>query len=208
MRIRRIALSIAIPLAAAILSCNRPPQPSPAATKEISQELFLNIAQQYTQYVQINSTARLAPTLCAPPMPQPDMSRSTDAATHGQKLFFLFARDGAKYLSATTKMTADQIKSRKQFEPANPPPLALAENVQQVLVKESFLPPAGGGARGAAMDLFLMVQYPASTPGTDNGWVYAVVAPDLKTVKASGQIQSCAGCHAAAPYDHLFGLNR
>jgi hypothetical protein len=36
--------------------------------------------------------------------------------------------------------------------------------------------------------------------------VYATVAPDMATVTAVGVIESCAGCHAEAGDDRLFGL--
>lgn len=59
---------------------------------------------------------------------------------------------------------------------------------------------------GERTGLFIMFKEDPKTAGTDQGWVYATVAKDLKTVTAVGVIASCARCHQEAKHDRLFGL--
>jgi hypothetical protein len=57
-------------------------------------------------------------------------------------------------------------------------------------------------------DLFIMLKLDPATPDTDQGWVYATVSADGKTVTSSGRVESCMGCHTKAPDDRLFGVGR
>ena len=61
----------------------------------------------------------------------------------------------------------------------------------------------GPGERHA---LFVMLELPDRPAGTDEGWIYATVAPDMKTVTSAGLLSSCMGCHRDAPKGRLFGL--
>ena len=61
-------------------------------------------------------------------------------------------------------------------------------------------------AAGERKGLYIMMKTEGTTEGTDAGWVYATVKPDMITVTAVGVIDSCAGCHAEAGDDRLFGL--
>ena len=58
---------------------------------------------------------------------------------------------------------------------------------------------------GDASGLFVMYKLDPATPGTDDGWVYGTLTADGRTVTSAGVVESCAGCHARAPHDHLFG---
>jgi hypothetical protein len=148
---------------------------------------LLELAQSYAKYGRVDDVARLAPTLCRAPTPEPPrLSSSRDLETHGRKLYYLFAKNREAYLHA-----------RELAQPAG-----------QVIVKEAWVPAAAStmqhpitGARGA---LFLMMK--TGEADSDEGWIYATFTPDGKTVTASGKLASCMECHQAAPHDRLFGL--
>src|SRR4051794_13219857 len=75
----------------------------------------LSIAAEYQSWGRVDDELRWAPFLCRQPMPGTAwVSASTDGATHGQKLYSVFAKDHAAY-------------------PASSP-------VGQAVVKESFVP--------------------------------------------------------------------
>jgi len=70
-------------------------------------------------------------------VPQPSVARfsaSTEVATHGRKLYFLFAKERDAYL----KLSADQ--SVKNPAATSAPPVAHVAPVGQVIVKESWIP--------------------------------------------------------------------
>jgi hypothetical protein len=159
---------------------------------------------------------RWAPTLCRMPEPGVDYlqaklrtSASTDEGTHGQKLYYLYAKDKPAYLGAAEK----------------------ASPVGQVLVKESWTSEEvgkdGPGSRifkglvsadpciekagkkyiaGKLVGLYIMMKLDAKTPDTDEGWVYGTVSADGKQVTAAGRVESCMSCHVKAKHDRLFGL--
>lgn len=51
-----------------------------------------------------------------------------------------------------------------------------------------------------------MMKLDPKTPGTDDGWVYATLAADGRTVTAAGRIESCMKCHRETKTDRLFGM--
>lgn len=80
---------------------------------------LLAIAAEYRSYGRVDDEMRWAPFLCRIPMPaSAHLSKSRHESTHGRKLYSLFAKNRAGYLSIATK-----------------PPEA-----GQVIVKESWLP--------------------------------------------------------------------
>jgi hypothetical protein len=198
---------------------------APRTGAPISEEPFhaqlREIAKNYRGYGYVDyREAAWAPSLCRAPMPYVDyfpgtarLSGSKDTDTHGQKLYFLFAKQRDAYLHLTGK--------------SNP--------VGQVVVKESWTPKeateeeyksyrAGHARRGLEggmpfarkqgklyrtdqqSALFIMFKTNPDTPGTDNGWVYGTVTADGKTVTSAGRVASCMGCHQDAKHDRLFGL--
>ncbi|MFT3882655.1 MAG: cytochrome P460 family protein [Gemmatales bacterium] len=221
----------------------------------------LEIAKNYPSYGRADRQYRWSPTDCDMPRPKPPtlhVSASDDEATHGQKLYTIFAKK--VYWDATPPRTA---MSRRQTY--LPPYLKdqvgkerIASEVGQVVVKEAWEPvkisqeertkAAGkidrndprikkidGGKitdgkihndiydhgdivlpfaekngqhyqAGERHGLFIMFKVDPKTPGTDQGWVYATVAKDLKTVTSVGTIASCMKCHQEAKNDRLFGL--
>ena len=54
--------------------------------------------------------------------------------------------------------------------------------------------------------LFVMMKLDSKTADTDEGWVYATLTPDGKTVTSAGKLESCMKCHQKAENDRLFGL--
>ncbi|MBC7997955.1 MAG: cytochrome P460 family protein [Leptolyngbya sp.] len=156
---------------------------------------FLEAAHQYQNYGKVDDMARWAPWLCsAPPPPKARMSTSADLSTHGKKIYYLFAKDRNAYVN----QSADQIG--------------------QIIVKESWMPPAGSkedrldNTTGSAkvptkkQDLFIMMKLDPKSADTDDGWVYGTVTPDGKEVTSAGRVQSCMTCHTNAQHGRLFGL--
>lgn len=184
---------------------------TPAEVPARIQERLLTIAHEYeSKYKRADQTAHVAPTDCRIPPSQLRSSNSTDAASHGRKLYYLFARDLPAY--------------EKTGEKPNP--------VGQVLVKQSWTPRDvndaseagedpifGGGAKqftggveidghryvaGEPAGLFIMYKTDTDTPN-DAGWVYGTIAPDGKSVTAGGKVESCMKCHQSHTQDRLFG---
>jgi hypothetical protein len=52
--------------------------------------------------------------------------------------------------------------------------------------------------------LLIVLKFPAETPGTDDGWVYATAHPYGGPVRAAGTLPGCMRCHQRAPHERLF----
>lgn len=178
------------------------------------------VVAAYEAWGRVDDEMRWAPWLCR--MPQAAAARwseSEHADTHGAKLYTLYAMDPVGYGAQRSAMG----------EPAK------LSGLSQVIVKESFAPvpidderdaklgwgPNGGAGEhhlrpavkdghrfvaGERRGLYIMMKTEGAAEGTDAGWVYATVKPDMITVTAVGVIDSCADCHAEAGDDRLFGL--
>lgn len=172
----------------------------------------------YEAWGRVDDEMRWAPWLCRMPMAaSARWSESGHADTHGAKLYTLYALDPVGYGAQRSAMG----------EPAK------LSGLSQVIVKESFAPePLEGDGKSAAWNphgigehrlrpaekdgrqfvagerrgLYIMMKTEGAAEGTDAGWVYATVDADMATVTAVGVIDSCAGCHAEAGDDRLFGL--
>lgn len=170
------------------------------------------IAQGYTQWGRVDDEMRWAPMLCRMPMPaRARMSASGDEASHGRKLYTLYAKDPVAYGAQPTAM------------PGPPQPGLL--DISQVVVKEAFRPVEVGGdgprtmrdlqpakhdgktyEPGEPLGLYVLFKPNKPVAETDDGWVYATVTADLKTVTSAGKVASCMGCHQSVPSGRLFGL--
>jgi hypothetical protein len=154
------------------------------------EERLLEIAKTYRGWGKVVDTARVAPRLCAVPPVRARRSRSDDRATHGTKLYFLYAKDAAGYVAFDER----------------------ADAPGQVIVKESFHAKTQRTADGERLvpgeraPLFVMFRDDPNTRGTDDGWVYGTLTPDGTRVTAAGRLQSCMRCHAGANRGRLFGL--
>jgi hypothetical protein len=193
---------------------------------------LLKIAEIYTAYGRVDDEYRWAPWLCRMPMPgQARSSRSSDEATHGQKLYSLFARDRDAYLQMDKASAVGQIVVKESWVPevlkekpkvadlvpaAKGKPIQVPDDLAQARFAaalrdfgDHFYPYAEkegkwykASQRGP---LFVMMKLDAKTPGTDDGWVYATVTADGKMVTSAGRVASCMKCHETKK-DRLFGL--
>jgi hypothetical protein len=182
------------------------------------------VVSLYEGWGRVDDEMRFAPWLCRMPMAaQARVSASDHEATHGEKLYTLYAMDPVAY-------GAQPSASMPGVGAAAP-----IAGLSQVIVKESFAPVPldderearlGSGVDGAVGEhrlrpaqkdgkrfvagerkgLYVMMKTDAAAEGTDAGWIYATVKPDMITVTAVGVIDSCAGCHAEAGDGRLFGL--
>ena len=214
-RILRVIPSAVLVLAA----CGSEPllQAGPPAAPGPFDAQLKAAAAEYQSWGRVDDELRWAPFLCRQPFPGvARASASADGATHGQKIYSVFARMHDAYPGAA---------------PANSP-------VGQTVVKQSFLPelvtdpavmwnpgsvPSGKieddhfyayaqkdgklYKAGAQAGLFVMHKLDPATANTDQGWVYGTVATD-GSVTSGGRVAACMGCHDKAPFDRLFGLGK
>jgi hypothetical protein len=178
--------------------------------------LLLAAAKAHESYGIADDAVRFAPELCFAPSMPVRLSASKDPGTHGQKLYFLFAWDAEAYLKNGRK---DRLKKAAQA------PVYDQKPAEQALIKQSWTcvpaekraPETDRRVRflekdgrlfttGEKKDLFVMVKLDEKTEGTDRGWVYGTVTPDLKSVTSSGRVKSCRECHEKAGDGRLFGL--
>lgn len=154
-------------------------------------------------------------------------SASKDEATHGRKLYFLFAKDRKAYVdpakagnpagqvlvkeSWSPKEVAADTKPEEKRDPPQPldsEPETLDDELRAL--GGSYIPYASKDGKHYHADkkgeLFLMLKYATDTPGTDEGWVYGTTTSDGKTVTSAGLVASCMKCHEDAPHDRVFGL--
>ena len=197
---------------------------------------LLEIAKNYRSYGRVDDETRWAPWLCRMPMPSlARVSRSEDDATHGEKLYFLFARQRDAYLrvgsgqaakpgqvivkeswhpvelSENADGIAEQLQ-RRAFLPKESRKLVAHDSGKTFATRGSYVPYAKKDGKLFKADrlagLFIMFKTDAEAASTDNGWVYGTVTADGRQVTAAGRIQSCMNCHQEAPHGRLFGLNR
>jgi hypothetical protein len=179
------------------------------------------IAKTYRGYGYVDyREAAWAPGLCRAPIPFHDyvpstarLSGSKDTDTHGQKLYFLFAKQKDAYLQFAGKTNpVGQVVVKESWTPKETTELEykgyLAGHTHKGL--EGGIPFARKHGKVYRTDkqsaLFIMFKTEPSTPGTDQGWVYGTVTADGKTVTSAGRVESCMGCHQDAKHDRLFGL--
>lgn len=193
------------------------------------ERICLEIAKSYKSYGRVSGQANWAPQDCRI-MPPAGVraSVSKDDATHGQKLYHLWARDPQSY----TVMSYPMHGGEKETNPLNGRTSAWTNPVGTIIVKESFKPiqltkdesekikshdhpdniarTADGATyrMGDPNGLYVMFKLDPKTKGTDQGWVYATTNPDATKVLQIGAIESCVKCHDQTKRDRLFGLPR
>jgi hypothetical protein len=199
---------------------------APAASKPFAERL-LEIARTYPKYGRVDDLYRWAPQDCrVPPPAAARFSASADTATHGQKLYSVFARQREPYANVARTISPvgqaivkeswvpEEVTAEKEpFQPVVRT-LRLDEGEQTPAsgrtVRDVFLPYARKGDKvyraARQADLFIMFKVEPETPGTDAGWVYGTVTADGKRVTSSGRVAACMRCHQEAPHDRLFGL--
>jgi len=135
------------------------------------------------------------------------------ASEHGQKGYFLWSnKPGAYYDMAADDLDAAPVGMTIVKETWTPIK-GMEEGVNWYARSESMLytnsPEVeewGKLALAEAYGLFIMHKLDPSTPGTDNGWVYATTDFEGSEVIKVGMIESCIECHKTAPHDRLYGV--
>jgi hypothetical protein len=172
----------------------------------------LAIAGEYLTWGRVDDELRWAPFLCRQPLPgiaRP--SESTDQATHGGKLYSVFAKLHSAYPNGPHVGQA-VVKQSWKTEPVTGQDASFSPG--------SWRPNADGGDHFypyAEKDgvvyratepagLFIMFKVDPATPDTDAGWVYATVSP-AGQLTSSGRVAACMGCHeTSATHERLFGV--
>lgn len=170
---------------------------------------LLEIAEHYSDYYKVDDLYRWAPELCMfPAPPKARLSKSSDAQTHGKKLYYLFAKHRNEYIK--NEFAAGQVVVKEAWQrPSHEAIIAAEADIKSrdgspAKPIEMFPP----DVLGLKSELYIMYNTDSKTPDTDDGWVYGTVTADGKTVTSAGRVQSCMECHASAPYGRLFGLKK
>jgi hypothetical protein len=185
-------------------------------------EALRTAVRDYSAFGEVDDVMRWVPGLCTIPRLDIHSSRSTDAATHGDKLFWLFAKDRDAYLEAGTR---DQPVGQILVKEAWASRKATVEDLARLQPDEDGHLFSGDDPRFRSISfqtierdgthytadhvkgLYVMLRLAADTAGTDAGWVYGTLAPDGETVTSAGRVASCMGCHGEARRDRMFGLH-
>jgi len=218
-------------LALALLALSLPLVNADEKDEPINDERFhkrlLKIAKVYEKFRRVDEDARLAMLDCRAPsryLGVPRISESDDPATHGKKVYYLYAknrqayRDVAKSVKQKSQVVVKETWRPLSKEAANKEKLNVTKRpatVDDILKSETvdrpLIPIEKGGKRhfvpGEANGLFVMFQNQDKKlrDATDEGWVYGTVSADRKTVTSAGRVSSCIGCHESAPHGRLFG---
>lgn len=196
-----------------------PPTTSPPpATVEIRDARFVAAiaaaAADYRSWGRVDERPNIAPQLCRQPLPQdygaPSHVRLSQVpdGPHGTKLYYLWASRRDDYLGLTETATGtlpDGFAIVKESFAATPtPPTTQPVNGTDPPPIRYLETAHGKQYTGAASGLFVMTKV-AAGDGTDDGWVYGTVSP-AGEVTSAGRVETCMGCHEAAPHGRLFGL--
>lgn len=175
-------------------------------------DALLAATKDYLHFGMVNSIALPAPVDCGPdvaPAPQPLMSESEHESSHGNKLYFLFAKEIGHYVNHEGKPApVGQVIVKESWtsSPSHPG----ARNLINHASGNRINPRAKVGDKtleiGQRQHFFVMTKLAVDTPKTDQGWVYGVVDADTRKVIGSGKIASCMSCHVEeGTHDRLFG---
>lgn len=191
------------------------PESPPVVNEKAFHERLLAIAADYVDYGRIDDTSRWAPTLCRRPPPTSIVhSKSADEATHGRKLYFLYAKDREAYVSPNLKQP--HAVGTTIVKEAYVPEVVPAKDVKALKAKpvpwnEAKMWADRGGKTYRASKvsgLFIMTKLDPKTDKTDGGWIYGTLTADGKQVTSAGKVGSCMGCHTRGTHDRLFGIQK
>jgi hypothetical protein len=202
------------------------------------EEQLRTIAKEYKAYRRVSAELHWSPAMCRmPEAPAVKLSAAPDGSPHGRKLYFLYARDGDAYdtmsrhgLDDKNQPVADapacsnpvgQAVVKEAFTPV---PAASELDHYKELKQLFYADPKGPSTKeleryahddhdelvraGDLAALFVMLKLEPATKGTDRGWVYATINPDLSTITSMGVIESCMNCHEQTDRDRLYGDRR
>jgi hypothetical protein len=94
-----------------MISCAKTPPPAPEPPPQASaaiQKRLLEIAREYVDYGRVDDVNRWSPESCVMMPSQARFSAGDEAATHGRKIYFLFARDRNAYTSGIKKTQPEE----------------------------------------------------------------------------------------------------
>lgn len=200
-----------------------PDRPAPVAVTndERFHDALRAAVADYGSFGEVDDIMRWVPGLCRMVQLDIHVSRSPDKATHGDKLFWMFAKDRQAYVDCAQRdQPVGQILVKEAWasRPATPEEVeharavsrgqyAPAEDKRMRSITHRTLERDGAHyTADRVKGLYVMRRLAADTPGTDAGWIYGTLAPDGRTVTSAGRVASCMRCHAEAPRDRMFGL--
>ena len=171
-----------------------------------------DIAQTYRDFERVSSVPRVSRIDCDRPYqsilsPTPMKSAAPAGTPHGTKYYFVFAKFPDRYAPLAAYQDVGQIlvkeawPSREVADGTTTHPRVAPHTEQNSVNGE--LP---GHASAGRPELFILLKLDPDTPGTDEGWVYATVAPTGPSVTSAGRVGTCMECHQQAPNDRVFGL--
>lgn len=171
---------------------------------------LVDAANSYLEFGMVNTAALAALNDCRPAAPPafPLQSKSDDSETHGDKLYFLFAKQVAHYLNQDgSPVPTGQILVKESWtsKPSNPNARNMRTHRSGIRINPRTIVGDQVLEIGQRKELFLMLKLATDTPDTDQGWVYGVVDSKTKQVSESGKVPSCIRCHEDANHDRLFG---
>jgi hypothetical protein len=186
--------------------------PSDASAPLAFEAETLAIAGEYLTWGRVDDELRWAPFLCRQPLPgiaRP--SESTDDATHGGKLYSVFAKLHSAYPNGPHTGQA-VVKQSWKTEPVTGQDASFSPGTWRPDSDggDHFYPYAKkDGVVYRATEpagLFIMFKVDPATHDTDEGWVYATVSP-AGQLTSSGRVAACMGCHeTSATHERLFGV--
>ena len=165
-------------------------------------------AEKYLAYAMVNTTAMKIPDKDSTAeeegfLEDPAAKMSQAESGHGQKLYFLFAKDIAHYSNPNgSKSPVGQALVLESWTavPGNPD----ARNLRSHASGNRVNPRVAVGDKtlklGKRSDLFVMLK---QDPGADKGWVYGMIDPKSHEIKSAGAVASCIACHGSEK-DSLF----
>ncbi len=168
-------------------------------------------AEQYLQFAMVNTSGLgESPTkhssadsdssgiILEEPAAKMSQAESDSDSGHGQKLYFLFAKEIGHYVNPDG--TASPVGQALVIEswtavPGNPDARNLRNHASgnrvnpRVTVNDETL------KLGQRRDLFVMLKQKPKTEASDDDWVYGVIDPKSHEIKSAGAVASCIACH-------------
>lgn len=174
---------------------------------------LMAIAKAYKEYGRVEDLSRWAPTLCRrPPATTVRPSASEDEATHGKKLYFLYAKNRDAYVTPDMKKphpvgtTIVKESYATELVPDDEAKVYL-DGMAPYTNPQLWAIRDGKVYRATKIHgLFVMTKVDPKVQKSDEGWIYGTLTPDGKKVTSAGRVASCMKCHKAATHDRLFGL--
>lgn len=200
--------AVPILLAGLLTSCGErvaPLAPSaeiPSAPPNPIDRRLLEIAAEYPEYGIVDTKFSWVQTLCRVYQPPARLSESDDMATHGGKIYLLYAKDWKAYVSGIKDaQPVGQAVVKEAWEPkaVSREEAERSDAEDRVRVLQPAKRDGGLYTAGEKHGLFIMFKDQA-------GWQFGTVSPDGKRVLQSGRLSSCLKCHQDAKPDSLYGL--